>query len=239
MAKRVRQTGIPHDQAHIGHIIAHLRRYTGHQCPGCPLHGTCLDNPPPGGPWEILEAETERAVTCKVNPNIRMVPVVAKRIKEDHRPPPPPKHKAQEEWHILLDANALIEGAKGTFKGLINLILDPPPGFHYHTTDQVADEVRFLRGVDRNVVFDHIEVHPAPREYDAVIEETRGKGVNPPSPADMGLFQLAKQDPRYTTLVSSDRFHSWTGLAQTLGIADRLTVYPVDGFVKYAKKKRR
>ncbi|MBW3582011.1 MAG: hypothetical protein KY455_02835 [Euryarchaeota archaeon] len=238
MAKRVRTTGVPIDQAQDGAILPRLRRYTGHQCPGCPLHGTCDPDPPPQGPWQVLSAEAEKAVECRVHPTVRMVPITVRRIKEDHAPPPAPVHARREETNVLLDANALIEGAKGTFKGIINLILEPPPGFRYFTTDIVEKEVRFLRNVDRNIVFDHITVVSAPPRIDPIIQETHGSGITPPTDADAGLFQLAKDDPRYHVLVSHDRFHRWSGLARTLGIADRLTVYGVDSFIKYAKKKR-
>ena len=238
MAKRVRGTGIPQDQAHPGQELPRLRNYTGYQCPGCPLHGTCDQSPPPGGPWEVIESDPERHLTCKVHPTVQMVPVRVRRIKRDHRPPPPPKHERQAEWNVLLDANALIEGAKGTFPGMIQLVLEPPPGFHYYTTDAVAAECPHLRNVDRAIVFSHITVLPAPTEIDPRITETRGTGITPPSPADAGLFQLALSDPRFHIIVSHDRFHRRTGLPRTLGIDDRVRVYGVSDFVRYAKRHR-
>lgn len=237
MAKRVRTTGVPADQARPGHTVPHLRKYTTYQCNGCALVGTCDTNPPPGGPWEVLDTEDARAVQCLVHPTIRMVPAKLRRVKAE-KPPPPILQAPLDERHILLDANALIEGAKGTFPGMITLILEPPQGFHYHTTQAVADECRFLPGVDREIVFSHIEVHPTPPTIDADIMETRGSGITPPSATDAGLFQLAKDDPRFTILVSHDRFHRWTGLPHSLGIGNRLQVKGVSDFVKYGRRHR-
>lgn len=238
MAKRVRATGLPTDQARVGETLHHLRHYTGYQCTGCPLQGTCDPKPPPGGPWEIMEAEAGRSVQCRVHPTIQMVPVKVRRIKIDHSPPPAPKHERREERNVLLDANAIIEGDKGTFPGMIRLILEPPEGFHYFTTQAVADECRFLRNTDREVLFAHIEIVPSPAHIDAEIMETHGTGITPPSATDAGLFQLAKEDPRFDILVSHDRFHRWTGLHRTIGLEDRLKVYGVSEFVKYAKRHR-
>ncbi len=237
MAKRRRSTGIPSDHAAIGTILPHLKRYTGHQCDGCSLNGVCLDPAPPGGPWEVIGARPDEATECRVNPNITMVPVDVLRIKEARKETVAPQQAAKDTWHVLLDANAVIEGAKGTYPGIINLILEPPTGFHFYTTDQVADEIKFLKNHDRGVIFDNIEVVPAPREVDERITETRARSVNPPSPTDQGLFQLALDDPKYDMLVSSDRFHAWTALPQTLGIADRFRVYKVEDFVRYAKRR--
>lgn len=237
MAKRVRITGVPSDQAKVGQTLKHLRNHTGYQCSDCTLKGTCDSNPPPGGPWEVMEVEEDRAADCLVHPTIRMIPTRVRRVKAE-RAAPVPLMAPVEQRHILLDSNALIEGAKGTFPGMILLILEPPPGFHYHTTQAVADECKFLPGVDREVVFSHITVHPTPPGIDDAITETRGKGITPPSETDAGLFQLAKQDARFTVLVSHDRFHRWTGLPQSLGIADRFAVKSVPDFVKYATRHR-
>ncbi len=238
MAKRVRTTGLPVAQARVNHQVARIRDYTGYQCPGCPLHGTCDPSPPPGGPWEVIETDPDKAVTCRVNPNIEMVPCRLRRIKEDHSPPPPVRHERRAELHILLDANAIIEGAKGTFGGMIHLILEPPEGFHYYTAQSVADEVRFLKNVDREIVFNHITILPDPENIDPVIMGTHGQGITPPSAADAALWQIALDDERFHMLVSHDRFHRGTGLATTLGIQDRLTIYSVSDFVRYGKRHR-
>lgn len=238
MAKRVRTTGLPVDQARKDHQIARIRDYTGHQCPGCPLYGTCDPQPPPGGPWEVLEADHAAAVTCRVNTNIEMVPVRLRRLKQSHAPPPPPVHEPRAQLNILLDANAIIEGAKGTFAGMVHLILEPPQGFHYYTAQSVADEVRYLHNLDREVVFNHITVLPDPPQIDATIMGTHGEGITPPSPADAALWQIAYEDDRFEMLVSHDKFHRGTGLSHTLGIHDRLKVYSVSDFVRYGKRHR-
>jgi hypothetical protein len=238
MAKRVRTTGLPKDQAREEHQLARIRDYTGYQCPGCPLHGTCDPKPPPGGPWEVIEAEPDRVVICRVNPNIEMVPVKLRRIKQMRAPPPPPKHERREHLNILLDANAIIEGAKGTFKGMIHLLLEPPNGFNYHTTESVHKEIQYLKNVDKELVLNNIQVVPDPETIDPRILDTHGKGITPPTPADASLWQLAYEDDRFHMLVSHDRFHRGTGLATTLGIQDRLTIYSVSDFVKYAKRHR-
>jgi hypothetical protein len=238
MAKRMRATGLPQDQARVGHEIAGVRRYTGHQCAACVLQGVCDPDPPPGGPWEVMEAEPERATQCLVNPNIRMVPVRLRRIKVKREVPIAPRQEPLTERHVLLDANAIIEGAKNTFKRIIRLIVEPPQGFRYYTVRSVEEEVRFLPGVDRSFIFEHIAILDDPLAIDARILETRGQGINPPSHADAALWQVALEDPRFKILVSHDRFMRATGLARTLGIEDRLKVYSVDEFERFAARHR-